>query len=65
MRWRVGRGPRELRRESEVAHQRAQESLRESLRDRDEVWAVARLARLQLEENHISPRIAKMLKGGV
>lgn len=59
----TGRVPAQ-RKESEIAKEAAEDSLRESRSDRDEVMAVSQVAKRELEKNHISPRIALMLKEG-
>lgn len=59
----AGRVPSQ-RKESELAREAAERSLRESKADRAEVEHVSRLAKIQLEKNHISPRIQLLLKEG-
>jgi hypothetical protein len=59
-----GRVPAQRQRESELAHEQAKESLRETLQDRIEVQEVSRLARRELDKNHISARIAMLLREG-
>lgn len=59
-----GREPERTKRESELAKEAAERGLRDAKLDRREVLHVSRLANIQIEKNHISPRITKLLKEG-
>lgn len=66
MKWTLKSGRREPAQESESARAKrvAHESLQESLRDREEVFEISRQVRYELARNHISQRIAILLKEG-
>lgn len=58
------RGPSTYDSDSARAQRAAQDFLIESLLDRDEVFRIAQAARLELASDHISQRIAKLMKEG-
>ena len=55
-------GGRPRPRESELAKKAAEDNLQESLSDRHEVRALARIVNRELAKNHISQRITELLR---